>query len=1015
MTTDPKTSGNSFSQKARAAIGGFAASAQAATQLAAKQAERTKLTSVTLPHAYRELGKDIHATGRYRDQFPEEFAKADELKGRIAGLRQAAPHKEGEAKSFTDRAKETAGKARDAAHAKTLEVELSSVLRKLGRAAFEKLGAASGSPDLVGPIEQCQQRLATLDAQIQAIDSSAASGALTPRRLLVGAGVVAVLVLCLGAWAMFGGGGSEPQVAGIPERGLKSAQTPVTDEIPTGVPDVSDVVGDARSRLGDMTRRIEEQQQRNEAMAEAARRSYEETRRLEREQAVDPVPQNPSPAPKAYSAPPASEEPGVRLMQSTESGSVEPAKPDEAEWLAQRERAELIRRINNETATTKPSEERQPKSPISEIACLGNYDLADVQAAFSPDGRRAMSFFSGIVRVWDVESQTEIASTEIPIDRPSSGNLVIPSPQAKYLLYSSDPNADVRTYWIWNSETGDDPRPLLHGFRADFMAWAVFSPDGKYVMVRYQGGRILNGRPTEKAYVDPTKPTTEDGTVDRRNEIALVVWDLSTAKQIHRYDGYWEGVFLPTSDSLLLAKRGSPPSGADDEDFEEGPLTCEMVLADFDGEIKRSFSLVTPDRNLLGTRWMLSGNGRRLLSFSEHRDARRRLASTTMARCYDVQSGKKLYETRLGEPSESFIVFDQIHALSYDGSLLLLETDPTYPEAHSQVEIWDIQEGRMISRPNVEVFDDLYCAKGCLLTRDNDLLSATNGTIALWDVSSGEKVVEYEQATDGIGILAGLVCNDRQAVLYGNGFRFMQLPDWEPRKAARKLKVGNFGLLQNLDDFKKMFPDSLEQSSAVEKKIGLTSFTAKAKSQGSELVCRFVEEDTWQIEYTQRADAVGLEEELREQIGPPNIGPTTTEPGVRHMAWDFPGVKLRAEGAGMHIELKVDTDGKAMLVLTNQPLKAKVNKIVEDAIAAASLKSIGVGSVDQLRVGMSFPHVLAVLGKPDRIDQVNALGKQVVMWTYYPEPGKFIGLGFTNGILLEWKVGTRAEDSPGVP
>lgn len=1004
MTTDPKTSEKAFSQKAKAAISGFAASAKAAAQLTAKQAERTKLTSVTLPHAYRELGKDIHSTGRYRDQFPDEFAKADELKGRIAGLRQASPHKEGETKSFTDRAKETAGKARDAAHAKTLEVELNSVLRKLGRAAFEKLGKGSGAPALTGPIEQCQQRLATLDAEIQAIDSSAASGALTPRRLLVGTGVVAVLVLCLGAWAMFGGGGSEPQVAGIPKSGLKSAQTPVTEDIPTGVPDVGDVVGDARSRLGDMTRRIEEQQQRNEAMSEAARQHYEETRRLEREQAVDPVPQNPSPAPKAYSAPSASEDPGVRLMQSTERGSVEPAKPDEAEWLAQRERAELIRRINNETAATKPLEDRQPKAPITEIARLGNYDLADVEATFSPDGRRAMSFIFGTVRVWDVESQKEIASTEIPIDRPDDYNVAIPSPQAKYLLYS-DPGANVRTYWIWNSETGDDPRPLnLHGFRADFMAWAAFSPDDKYVMVRYQGG-----------------------TVDRRNEIALAVWDLSTAKQIHRYDGYREGVFLPTDKRLLLAKPDSSPDNSPRSEFADFryrsgcSLTAELDLLDFNGEVQRTFSLVTPNPDAIANEWTLSGDGKSLLTILLQRDKRRRIAASAIVRGFDIETGRNLYEFTLGEPSESWSILGRIRGLSHDGSLLVLNTELS-PDGDRQVEIWDIPKGQMIHRLESETGGSLhvrrsefYTHKGSLLTSENDLLEATGGTIALWDVPSGEKVVEYSLAPDGSGILAGLVCNDRQAVLYGNGFRFMQLPDWEPRKAARKLKVGNFGLLQNLDDFKKMFPDSLEQSSAVERKIGLTSFTAKAKSQGSELVCRFVEEDTWQIEYTQRADAVGLEEELREQIGPPNIGPTTTEPGVRHMAWDFPGVKLRPEGAGMHIELKVDTDGKAMLVLTNQPLKAKVNKIVEDAIAAASLKSIGVGSVDQLRVGMSFPHVLAVLGKPDRIDQVNALGKQVVMWTYYPEPGKFIGLGFTNGILLEWKVGTRAEDSPGVP
>jgi len=261
MTSETENGQKSFSQKAKEAFSAFVASAKAAGQLAAKQAERTKLTNVTLPHAYRELGKDIHATGRYRDQFPDEFAKADELNGKLAGLRQAAPDKEGEAKSFTDRAKETAGKARDAAHAKTLEVELNSVLRKLGCAAFEKLSADSGSPDLVAPIEECQQRLATLDAEIRAIDSNAASGVLTPRRLLIGAGVLTVLVLGLGAWAMFGGSGSEPQVAGIPKSGLKSAQSPVAEDVTTGVPDVGDLVDDAPSRLGDMTRRIGEHSQ----------------------------------------------------------------------------------------------------------------------------------------------------------------------------------------------------------------------------------------------------------------------------------------------------------------------------------------------------------------------------------------------------------------------------------------------------------------------------------------------------------------------------------------------------------------------------------------------------------------------------------------------------------------------------------------------------------------------------------------------------------------------------------
>jgi len=73
MTSD--NSQKSFGQKAKGAFNAFAASAKAAAQLTAKQAERTKITNVTLPHAYRELGKDIHATGRYRDQFPVSGAR----------------------------------------------------------------------------------------------------------------------------------------------------------------------------------------------------------------------------------------------------------------------------------------------------------------------------------------------------------------------------------------------------------------------------------------------------------------------------------------------------------------------------------------------------------------------------------------------------------------------------------------------------------------------------------------------------------------------------------------------------------------------------------------------------------------------------------------------------------------------------------------------------------------------------------------------------------------------------
>ena len=1010
MTSDPEQSQKMFSQKAKEALTGLAASAKAAAQLAAKQAARTKLTNVTLPHAYRELGKDIHATGRYRDQFPEEFAKADELKEEIAGLRQAAPDKEGEAKSFTDRAKETAGKARDAAHAKKLEVELNSVLRKLGRAAFEKLGADSGSPELVAPIEECQQRLATLDAEIQAIDSNTASGVLTPRRLLVGAGVLTVLVLGLGAWAMFGGSGSEPQVAATSPNDLESAQSPVTREIPTGVPDVGGVVGDARSRLSDMTRRVEEQHNRNEATSEAARENYEATRTPDHPQTSPSPSQPPAIAVTDEVGPSTGEEPSATSNRSTSDGPVQPAQADEADLEAQRERAEILAQIDKEIAavsggTTESSDESNLKSPITEIACLDNYDLGytEDEATFSPDGRRAMLFRFGTVRVWDVESQELVASTKLP-----TRDMVILSPEAKYLLYSH--TGVLWTYWVWNSETGGEPLPLnLDGFYADPSPRPVFTLRDKYAMVRYRGGMILNGRPMNGTYIDPTRPRNESDFVDRKNEVALVVWDLTTMKQVHRYDGYSEGAFLPESEKLLLAKPDSTPNNS-------SSLTCELDLLNFDGEVQRTFSLVTPDPDTLGNKWMLSGDGKSLLTISLHRDKRQRLAASTMVRCFDVETGRKLYEFMLGELSESWSILSRIRGVSYDGSLLLLNTEETR-DVDSQVEIWDVPKGQMINRLEAETggsfhvrHSEFYPYKGSLLTRDNDLLEAASGTIALWDVQSGERVVEYSRATDVSCVLAGLVCNDRQAVLCGNGFRFMQLPDWEPRKAARKLKFEGFGLLQELGDFREVFPDSVEQSNAVERWIGLTSVAAKGKSQGSELLCRFMKNQTWQIECKQ-TDAARLKAQLSEQLGTPSVGPTTNAQGATQMTWEFPGVKLREAGTGMHIELGIASNGQATVILTNLTLKAKVRKALAKLrrqIEQARLqrKSIA-ASASHLRVGMSFAEVLAVLGRPHQTHQKDAPGKQVVMWTYYPEPGKVIGLGFTNGTLLEWEVGNR--------
>ncbi len=55
--TSEKTD-KTFSKKAREAISDFSADAQAAAQRAAKQVERTKLSSLTLPQAYSIVARN---------------------------------------------------------------------------------------------------------------------------------------------------------------------------------------------------------------------------------------------------------------------------------------------------------------------------------------------------------------------------------------------------------------------------------------------------------------------------------------------------------------------------------------------------------------------------------------------------------------------------------------------------------------------------------------------------------------------------------------------------------------------------------------------------------------------------------------------------------------------------------------------------------------------------------------------------------------------------------------------
>ena len=139
----------------------LAARSKAAGQFAAKQAERAKLTQITLPNAYRPLGRHIHGASSFRADFGDIYARIETLLTEIAILSAEKRKVQG----FAEKAKAVAKAAKDKTQIKALHIMVNRAYAELGKAAFEKHGDKSGPTELVKPILDCRARLEELAAE----------------------------------------------------------------------------------------------------------------------------------------------------------------------------------------------------------------------------------------------------------------------------------------------------------------------------------------------------------------------------------------------------------------------------------------------------------------------------------------------------------------------------------------------------------------------------------------------------------------------------------------------------------------------------------------------------------------------------------------------------------------------------------------------------------------------------------------------------------------------------------
>lgn len=164
-------------------------SLKAAGSLVAKQAERTKLVTVTLPRAYAELGKSVYKEASQRDELVDLFQSVENLlaeRKRILDEGKARPA----GATVTDKAKKVAADAADMARMKAIDVQAFQAFTKLGEAVFVQHGASAGESSLLEPIAKAVARRDQLDRELGVIHASAKGKWVTPKRIVVGCAIL---------------------------------------------------------------------------------------------------------------------------------------------------------------------------------------------------------------------------------------------------------------------------------------------------------------------------------------------------------------------------------------------------------------------------------------------------------------------------------------------------------------------------------------------------------------------------------------------------------------------------------------------------------------------------------------------------------------------------------------------------------------------------------------------------------------------------------------------------------
>lgn len=157
LKLDVKTAGRKATQALRT-------HAKVAGKVASLTAERTKISTITLPLAYAELGEHCYQSRTHEEEFAELFAKLDAVQGSLAEGEQRVVEK---GETVAETAMAWAEQGMNFAKSQAQGVQTKTLFVQLGKACFNQFGPESGPQELVTRIQSLRDRVSQVDTQVK--------------------------------------------------------------------------------------------------------------------------------------------------------------------------------------------------------------------------------------------------------------------------------------------------------------------------------------------------------------------------------------------------------------------------------------------------------------------------------------------------------------------------------------------------------------------------------------------------------------------------------------------------------------------------------------------------------------------------------------------------------------------------------------------------------------------------------------------------------------------------------